>query len=534
MQTTRRSFLKTALGAVSAVTACSFLACAEKKHPNVLFIAVDDMKPILGCYGDKEIQTPNIDRLAARGTVFMNNHCQQAVCGPTRASLLTGLYPDEDKTWGFTMIREAIPDILTLPEYFKNKGYTTINISKIFDYRTVDKFWDKPSWTEAFPLSEEALNPYYDKQAGPVLGYFYHSPLVKKAFERTTKQTGLTGAELIQAVHNQIKPATECLDLPDNAYKDGVFADKAVMDLERLSHDDKPFFLAVGFERPHLPFTAPKKYWDLYDPQEIELAAYQQMAENDKAYYYTTSPELRSYTAENGDHIYAKLEQGEKLTPAEQARLIHGYRAAVSYIDAQIGKVLDKLEQLQLRDDTIVVLWGDHGWHLGDHNVWGKATNFEQATHAPLIFAVPGQIPNSTHQPTGFIDIFPTLCRLTGLDVPEHVAGSSLVDLIQGKPDTVHRYAVSQYPRGDRMGYTVRDERYRYVEWIEPGLHVDPNAKLDHVVDKQLFDYQTDPLETMNMADQPACKDVQTVLAGYLREHLDKVLAHRKKYLTNE
>jgi arylsulfatase A-like enzyme len=430
---TRRSFIKETLGSLAAVSTLPFNSCSQHKPKNILFIAINDLKPLLACYGDHSMHTPNIDKLAQCGTTFYNNHCQQAVCDPSRASLLTGLYSDENKTWEFTIFRDSCPDVFTLPQYFRQNGYTTVNISKIFDQRTVNDQGDRPSWTEAFPLTEADLNPYYDRKAGPVYAYFYQSQMVKERFAEIAHKTGLKGHALIREVHKNIKPATECLDLPDNACKEGVFADKAVMDLEKLAAGKAPFFLAVGFERPHLPFTAPKRYWDFYDPGEIETASYQQLAKNDCDYFYSKSKELQVYTSENGERIYNKLADDTRLTPDEQTHLIHGYKAAVCYIDAQVGKILDKLDELNLRDNTIIVLWGDHGWHLGDHAIWGKATNFEQATRSPLIICVPGQQPNNINSPTGFIDLFPTLCELAGLDIPDSCSGHDLVNLIEGK-----------------------------------------------------------------------------------------------------
>ena len=295
--------------------------------PNILFIAIDDLKPTLGCYGDLNIHSPHIDELAARGTVFMNNHCQQAVCGPSRASLLTGRYPDEIAVWGFYSIREHNPDIVTLPQHFRNNGYTTVNISKIFDYRTVDKGMDTISWSwPSFPSGDKEMLSFYPEECGPVIGYFYQSERVKEVFKEKQELAKTSGENPIQLTHAIIKPATECLDLEDNAYKDGVFAEKAMLDMKRLATEGKPFFLAVGFERPHLPWTAPKKYWDLYDRNEIELETFRGHAENDKAYYYGLSNELRSYTDEEGNDAWGKLKDGIPLTEEEQKLLIHGYQ----------------------------------------------------------------------------------------------------------------------------------------------------------------------------------------------------------------
>ena len=503
------------------------LASCKQQHaslPNILFIAIDDLKPTLACYGDPNIHSPHIDELAARGTVFLNNHCQQAVCGPSRASLLTGRYPDEISVWGFYSIRERNPDIVTLPQHFRNNGYTTVNISKIFDYLTVDKGMDAISWSwPSFPSGDKEMLPFYPEETGPVVGYFYQSECVKEVFKEKQELARTSGGNPNQLTHAIIKPATECLDLKDNAYKDGVFAEKAMLDMKMLAREGKPFFLAVGFERPHLPWTAPKKYWDLYERKEIELESFRGHAENDKAYYYGLSNELRSYTDEEGNDAWGKLKDGIPLTEEEQKLLIHGYRAAVSYIDTQVGKMMKKLEEYGLAENTIVVIWGDHGWHLGDHGIWGKATNFEQATRSPLIISVPGRSASFTAQPTEFTDLFPTLCELAGIASPEELSGQSLVKLMKGEEDPENLFAFSQFTRGDKMGYAIRDARYRYVEWMEEGRHVNPDAGFTDVVDMQLFDYEVDPKETVNVAGHADYISIEEGLAAALHEWLDSL-----------
>lgn len=510
------------------------LSCGREQAvvpPNILFISIDDLKPVLGCYGNQDIKSPNIDEIAERGMVFLNNHCQQALCGPSRASLLTGRYPDQIGVWGFYSIRERNPDVVTLPQHFRNKGYTTVNISKIFDYRTVDQGMDTVSWSwPYFPANRKDMLPFYPEESGPVVGYFYQSALVKEVFAEKFEEAGKDRAKAIGLTHKVIKPATECLDLDDDAYKDGVFAEKAIEDIKQLAAEGKPFFLGLGFERPHLPFTAPKRYWDLYDRDAIQTEPFQEMAENDKEYFYSLSNELRMYTDEQGGDAYGKLKDGIPLDEEEQKLLIHGYMAAVSYIDAQVGKVMEQLEVSGLADNTVVVVWGDHGWHLGDHGIWGKATNFEQATRSPLIISVPGLKVNSTMRPTEFTDLYPTLCELAGIDLPsgEEISGQSLVNLIRGEPDTENLYAFSQFTRGDRMGYAIRDERYRYVEWMNQGRHVNPGAVYsitdsDSVNDTQLFDYQTDPLETVNVSGMEEYAGIEAGLKKALYRWLENL-----------
>jgi len=489
---------------------------ADDQPLNILFIAIDDLKPELGCYGDERVISPNIDAIAAEGTVFLNNHCQQAVCGPSRASLLTGMYPDQIGIWGFDMIRDRNPDIVTLPQHFRHHGYTTVNISKIFDYRTVDRGMDTISWSwPYFPLGDD-MDIWYAEETGPVAAYFYQSEKVKKVFEEMKALAREEGGNPNQMTHRIIKPAIECLDVPDHAYKDGVFALKAMEDLDILAREGQPFFLAVGFERPHLPWTAPKKYWDMYDRDEIDLASFRIHAENDEAYFYTTSNELRSYTDEDGNDAFGKLADGVPLTDSVSRKLIHGYLAAATYIDAQVGMIMKRLESLGLRENTIVVVWGDHGWHLGDHGIWGKSTNFEQATRAPMIISVPGYTPGQISVATEFVDIFPTLCDLTGIPFRDSLAGNSLVPLIQGKDEGEH-YAFSQFPRNERMGYAVRSERYRYVEWISPGPNATPHPDFSRVVATQFFDYEKDPYEQVNASGFPEYADEEARLREALK-----------------
>ncbi len=498
----------------------------ENKKYNVLFISIDDLKPTIGAYGDSATYTPNMDRLAEQSVVFMNNHCQQAVCGPSRASLLTGLYPDQIQVWGFEHhIRDVDFEVTTLPQHFKNEGYHTIGISKIFDYRNVDFYKDSLSWSEqAFPLTEEELIPWMAEESGELAGYFYQSPIVKKIQAQLIKKDASIKNHPQPHLHKRIKPACECLDLPDHAYKDGVFANKALSDLERLSESDQPFFLAVGFERPHLPYTAPKKYWDLYNRDSIQLAEFQGRAENDVDYAYTNSGSIKSYSDENGNFIYKKLGKGAYLSHAEQRKLIHGYKASTSYIDAQVGKLLDKLKVLGLEENTIIVLWGDHGYHLYDHGMWGKSTNFEQGTRSPLMISMPGIKPHKTKVPTEFVDIFPTLCEMAGIKIVSHLSGESLVQLMKGDTSSVKGYAISQFQRDDKMGYALRTKRYRYVEWIHNGRHINPDSDLRDFADGQLFDYQADPLETKNFYNVQAYAEIQKELAdklhGFLKEQV--------------
>ena len=484
----------------------------QRTQPNILFIPVDDLKPMLGCYGDKTIKTPHIDRLAARGMVFLNNHCQQAVCGPTRASLMTGLYPDTTRVYDLaTRMRDMNPDILSTPQYFRLMGYETTGVGKTYDSRCVDKKLDEPSWS--IPYSQGGENTVYAKESGmPVYGY--QNPATKRLNEKATslaaeekkKSNGRSENEIFQSIPGS-RPPYECMEVPDNAYPDGAVTLGILKVMEKLAAGKKPFFLSVGYQKPHLPFVAPKKYWDMYDPEKLPLAEFRQMPENAPELGYQPGWELRN--------MYSDVPDDKVLPEKLQRTLIHGYHASVSYTDAQIGILLDKLDELGIADKTIICLWGDHGWHLGDHNIWCKHTNFEQATRAPLIIVAPKakNAGKKTAAPTEFVDVFPTLCELAGLKVPGHLSGKSLVPLMEGTGDKVKDFALSQYYRvyqgANYMGYALRDERYRYVAWYKiKDSAAWQNKKRDFGMEEtpaftELYDYETDPLEARSLAGAP-------------------------------
>jgi arylsulfatase A-like enzyme len=492
---------------------------AKKQKLNILFIAVDDLKPILGCYGDKTIITPNIDRLASRGTVFMSNYCQQAVSGPTRASIMTGMRPDHTKVWDLkTNMREANPEIVSLPQYLISQVFSTQGIGKIYDPRCVDKKLDAPSWS--VPYFKTAQKYYNSTTGEPAFGN-YQLKETKELAEKYQKEalaSGMTQSEANAYAQTKIKPTTECVEVADNAYTDGAYALQAKDILAQLKQKNQAFFLAVGFVKPHLPFVAPKKYWDMYDRDKMPIAAYQEKAKNGVDLSYHAASEIRAYS-----DIPALLEFtdqkdfGITLPLDKQKELIHGYHAAVSYTDAQVGILLNTLDSLGLTDNTVIVLWGDHGWHLGDHNLWCKHTNFEQATRAPLIISAPGFKSSKTSSPTEFVDVFPTLCDLAGVSIPTNLDGKSLVPIMKNPTAKVKQFAVSQYPRstnavekarlgyadGHFMGYSIRNERYRFTMWLKDDFRSDKAYNKDLIVATELYDYQKDPNETNNVVDDP-------------------------------
>ena len=476
-------FFLTALWLVSV----SYLnaANASSKKPNVLFIVSDDLKPLLGCYGASWIQSPNIDRLAQRGTVFKSNYCQVAFCAPTRFSLLTGLRPDTTGMYlnpekAQDLLRTRLPDVVTLPQLFKNHGYITHPLHKVFDGRTVDQGHDAASWTVPYGPWEMAPGEK------PALGG-YQDPVTKGRIAEDVKQDKPASG-----------PATEACDIPDNAYHDGGVAQTAAKRIREFAKKEDPFFLAVGFVKPHLPFIAPKKYWDLYDRTALPLAPFQELpagSPHDLA-FYSNSGELRERSG---------VPKAGPIPEALQRELIHGYAACVSYIDAQVGMLMKTLDETGIADRTIICLWGDHGWHLGEHGHWGKLTNYEEAARAPLIIAAPGfsRGINATGL-TEFLDVYPTLCELAGVPTPTHVEGKSLVPLMRGEEVFIHKAAMTQMSRGTgknaTMGWSMRTSRYRYIEWRSADFSQEKPVFGNQTLAVELYDYHADPLERENIA----------------------------------
>ena len=450
----RRAFLATAAGQ----SVFGLLAQAKPK-PNVLFFAVDDLRPELGCYGAGHIKSPNIDRIAAKGMVFRRAYCQQAVCSPSRSSLLTGTRPDTTKVWDLvTHFRDALPSVVTLPQHFKQNGYFVQGMGKIF-HPTVE---DPRSWSVAWQTAK--ADTYAKLKSDDV------------ADEDAPKRNKAKGG-----------PAFEAGDVADDFYKDGKVAALAVETLRGLSKKSEPFFLAVGFAKPHLPFVSPKKYWDMYDPAKIQLAPNPYHPKDAPDYALTSSNELRNYT-----NMPAEGPIPDKLA----RQLKHGYYSAITYTDTQIGKVLNELDRLGLAKNTIIVLWGDHGWKLGEHGEWCKHSNVENDTNAPLLLSAPGMKAAGKHSNAlvEFVDVYPTLADLTGLPLPSHLEGVSFKPLLDDPAKPWKSAAFSQYPRKKKlMGYSMRTDRYRLTVWVDSGDH----AKVDAI---ELYDHQADPQENTNIA----------------------------------
>ena len=478
----------------------------KPQKKNVLFIAIDDLKPLLGCYGDPIAQTPNMDRLAAKGTLFTLAYCQQAVSGPTRASLLTGLRPDHTKMWDMTeRFRTVNPYAVTIPQYFRQNGYETAGIGKIFDQSQVSgKTNDVLSWS--IPYMDQTA--FYDKNTEPPTGFRgeYQAPEIRDAMK--TK-----GEKFVQ---ENMFYATECVDVPDGAYKNGAITNGVEQFLQNYKTEN-PFFLAVGFQKPHLPFVAPKKYWDLYKREQMPLAKFSQKAAGSPDFAYTNSGELPQYSDIPAEVEFSDIKN--MVMKDDKARqLIHGYYACVSYTDAQIGKVIAALEKKGVLNNTIIVLWGDHGWHLGDHGLWCKHTNFEQATHSPLIIIDPSIKSSKVTTPVEFVDIYPTLCELAGISIPEKLDGISLVSGMKNPKKLTKKYAVSQYPRDEnKMGYSLRDGKYRYTVWVEWKNRV---SNFDKIIAEELYDYEKDPLETVNQVNAKSYVTIVKTMKQHVTEYI--------------
>jgi iduronate 2-sulfatase len=472
-------------------------ADAEKPRFNVLFIAIDDLRPELGCYGFSQIKSPNIDELAKQGLQFNHAYCQFALCNPSRSSLLTGLRPESIKVYDLeTFVRTHAPDVVTLPQLFKNNGYEARSIGKIF-HVTNGNHEDDISW------SAHAWQSPRDDKGTPKAKRAAAKQQLKteEVAEQTKKAKRKVSDEPFEPRAN-ILPY-ESPDVADNKMLDGQIAEKAVSVMNEIK--DKPFFLAVGFHKPHMPWVAPKKYWDMYHDSDIQLAAFQQLPEGAPAFASNEAGEFRSY----------KGIPKEGPIPEEiQREAIHSYFACISYTDAQVGKVMSELDRLGLRKNTVVILWGDHGYQLGEHGTWNKRTNWEVAARVPLMISVPGQMHpgEKTDALVELVDMYPTLAQLCHLDPPGGLEGKSFVPLLR-KPDLPWKQAAfTTYHKplpemGTGFGRAMRTDRYRFVEWSGP-----KSKKRVY----ELYDEQSDPLEKTNIADRPENAELVAKLTAQL------------------
>lgn len=526
----RKEFMKIiGLGSAGfAIEGCApFKALFSGGHvesrPNVLLITVDDLRPALGCYGNGTVKTPNIDRLAWQGMVFQRAYCQDSVCSPSRTSMLTGLRPDSTRIFdNSTHFRIYHPALVTLPQQFKNHGYHTCSLGKVYHSqwnhayvgRSLD---DPPSWSEPawFP---EVVRYYFTQEGERVAREIFARtagcPLHQGGFcihHRLMDLKELSEVDPFDARYDDwvnhfvIGKITEAPDVTDNLLYDGQVAARAIETLHRVQN--QPFFMALGFIKPHIPYVAPKRYWDLYDPTQIEPA--------DNPFAPRGAPPFALLESQDHD-VYVGTPLDRPVDEDLARHLIHGYFACVNYVDAQIGRVLDELDRLRLSEKTIVVLWGDNGYHLGENSRWGKQTCYEMANRLPLIVSAPRMQAASrgTHALVEAVDIYPTLCALAGLPLPEHLEGFSFAPLLDDPDRPWKSAAFSQFPRpvrvsephvrpepDDRMGYSMRTDRYRYVEWrnvLQP----------DKTVAVELYDHHADPAENVNLAADPAFAQV--------------------------
>jgi iduronate 2-sulfatase len=484
-------------------------ADSSQTSPNILFIGVDDLRPELASYGATYIQSPNIDRIAAEGVLFDRAYAQWAVCMQSRASLLTGLRPDSFSRQAANF-REVVPDVVTLPQHFKNHGYFTQSFGKIFhgawkNAYVQDRFQDPVSW------SAERWTPSPQ---------YYFSPegiaVAQEVFATAPpRQLYLHGARRDPEKPDQWQDffvrglVTEAPEVADNVLADGRIADAAIKKMRELHarSESTPFFLAVGFQKPHLPFVAPKKYWDLYDPAKIPPVTFPDRP--------VGSPEF--VTEVGAREITQYIESPVDQESSARARhLRHGYAASISYVDAQIGRLLDELDVLGIRDHTIVVLWSDHGFKLGEFGVFGKNTNFELDTRVPLIISAPGLARGErSGAVVELVDLHPTLSELAGLPVHPGAEGESFASNVKDTEAVDQGVAFSQIPYARwpaLMGYSVRTATHRYTEWRD----LSDVKRTGDVLVRELYEYGVDGVETKNLADAPAYLKVQQRLQQLL------------------
>lgn len=445
--------------------------------PNVLFIMIDDLRPELGCYGSPVAITPNLDALASEGLLFKRAYCNFAVCGASRASMLSGLYPLPRKRFTSykTYLDKDAPGVKTLPQVFKGAGYTTLSNGKIFHHPddTEDRSWSEPAW-----------KPKSGKERG------IHAQLPE------------TNAKLSERGRGYI---VEYADVPDNAYGDGKLAEKVISDLSRLKKAGKPFFLTCGFVKPHLPFYAPTKYWDLYDENKFALA--------DNRFFPKGAPakELRGST-EYASYYLGDLEVG---TDEWHRTMKHGYLACVSYVDSLVGDVLRELDKLGLDDNTIVIVWGDHGFHLGEHDFWGKHNTMDHSTRIPLMIRLPksmrkeASVGVKTNAMVESVDIFPTLTELAGLETPQTVQGKSFSPLFVDPSDRHRSSILTRRGNGD----TVITDDFAYTRYADRQLKPTTNM---------LFDHRNDREENTSIVDDPAYAEVVKELDAMLTKRMQE------------
>lgn len=457
---------------------CQLTAKDGVKMPNVLMVVIDDLRPELGCFEQSHVISPNIDRLAQSGMVFTNAFCNVAVCGASRASLLTGIRPSEKRFLSFHASADMdLPGHLSLPRYLKQNGYITVSLGKVYHQPNDDlDGWSIPPF---HPISKGVVNDYLNQDS--------KDRIVEVIRNKNVSKCG---------------PAWEIGDVKDDyQYMDGMVAQKAINMLDTLKNTGKPFFLALGFIKPHLPFTAPKKYYDLYKKEDIALATNTYIPENAPSVAIHNSPELRFQ--------YCEVPE-DTVLPDDYARsLRHGYFACVSYVDALLGEVMQKLKNEGLEENTIVVLWGDHGWNLGEHTMWCKHSVFNTSVHAPVIVSAPGFLKNKqSNSLIEYVDLYPTIVDLCGLPAMEKCQGKSFVPILK-KPETTTKDAVfCRWQKGE----SIRTLKYAYSEWRSP--------ETGEVTSSMLYDLEKDPNENVNVANLPKYASIVKDLSSQIKKSI--------------
>ncbi len=447
---------------------------------NILMIVVDDLRPEIGCFGKDKLHTPHLDALAAGGMQFDRAYCQVPICMPSRASLLSGVRPDG--TWRDRIAQMCPNGEPSLPRYLRENGCATVSIGKVYHYNDEDAEGWTRRYTDTFHEASYTCDGYCS-------GYQHEEN------RRKLKDFALqfTGSDV------ELPARVECADAPDAAYPDGIVAAAATEELRQFAASRQPFFLAAGFYRPHLPWAVPRKYWDLYDRDGVDLA--------DNPFFpkdgigKSDLSDFRHYGDPETDELYSDIgrytdDDFPVLSEVKQRESVHGYWASVSFVDAQIGKVVDELRRLGLAEDTTVVLWGDNGWHLGEHKLWSKTTSFEESTRVPLLISGPGIPPGArTDALVELVDLYPTICDLLSLPAPGHLQGSSLLPLF-GSPGQEWKSAVFS-----RIwdASTVRTNDYRLTHYAEGSPQGD-ERHLPNAGEFELFDLHADPRENVNIA----------------------------------
>lgn len=465
---------------LSTFTVSATQALPQSKQPNVLFLMIDDMRVNYGPYATQSPLTPNIDKLASSGVAFNRAYSNVPVCGASRASMMTGLRGTKNRFLAFSPANKDAPNAVSMAQHFKNNGYKTISLGKVFNNQ-LDK---KDGWnTNWRPDEALKLKGKKNQKANLKIRMNYQTEQANKIFDGNKKG-----------------PAIENAKVGDLDYFNGKIAERANQELEQFKDSKQPFFLAVGLKKPHLPFNSPKKYWDMYNRDELPVASSNALATHAPKKASHSWGELRSY--------YGMPKKGPM--PADIAKeLVHGYFAATTYSDALVGLIMAKLKALNLDDNTIVVVWGDHGWSLGEHGLWAKHSPFNVANQIPLIIKAPSTLSGAAVEGVvESVDIYPTLIELAKLPHAHKLDGASLVAQLTDKNAKGKAAIFTRWKDGD----TIRTQRFHFTEW---------RNKQGKVADRMLFDHNVDPQELINVAEQPKYKDDVADLHKQLQQQID-------------